>query len=170
MKIINIVASGDLHQSVDFNQLIGIGERFRFDPNKYHGGYLSLQEGQATIYRSGKYILCGIKSVNHIPELWSEVSSQLSPYLDMSSATFPVIQNNVGMTDIQRKISLTKICVNFSLESVEFEPEVFPGLVWRMKVGTCLIFSSGKILMMGVKSVDQLNQMEACIRSKIAQL
>lgn len=170
MKVVNVVASGDLHQTVDLNRLSGIGEEFIFDPKKYHGGYLSLHGGKATIYRSGKYILYGMKSTNCLSGIWDEFYSFLSSYLDMSVAAFPVIQNVVGMTEIHRKISLTKVCAVFSLEYVEYEPEVFPGLIWRMEKGTCIIFSSGKILVMGVKSVDQLNLVEVYIRSRLAQL
>ncbi len=98
MKIINVVASGDLHQTVHLNSLSVIGDRFRFDPEKYHGGYLSLHGGKATIYRSGKYILYGMKSVESLSKIWDEFHSILSSYFDMSGATYPVIQNIVGMT------------------------------------------------------------------------
>lgn len=169
MKIVNVVASGDLHQTVDLNGLSALGDLFRFDRTKYHGGYLSLHGGKATIYRSGKYILYGMKSTESLSGIWAEFRKILSPFLDMSVATSPVIQNIVEMTDMSAKISLTKICAVFSLEVIEYEPEVFPGLIWHMKEGTCLIFSSGKILMMGVKSVEQLYQVEAYVRSQLAQ-
>lgn len=170
MRIINVVASGDLHQTVDLYGLSVIGERFQFDPEKYHGGYLSLHGGKATIYRSGKYILYGMKSVESLSEIWEEFHSILSSFFDMSRVTYPVIQNIVGMTEMSAKISLTKICAVFSLEAVEYEPEVFPGLIWHLKEGTCLIFSSGKILMMGAKSVEQLRQVESQIVLRLAQL
>lgn len=170
MKIINIVASGDLHQPVDLHAFTSLGDIFRFDPAKYHGGYISLHGGKATIYRSGKYIFYGIKYLESLPDLWLEFVQILSSFLDMRVATYPSVQNIVGMVELSRNISLTKICAQYSMENVEYEPEVFPGLVWRGQEGTCLIFSSGKILVMGVKSMEQFERVEADVLSQLDQM
>ena len=62
------------------------------------------------------------------------------------------IENVVASTDIKKIISLDKL-LNV-LEASEYEPEQFPGLVYRLdepRVAT-LIFRSGKIICVGARS------------------
>ena len=64
------------------------------------------------------------------------------------------IENVVASTDIQKVISLDKL-LNI-LEASEYEPEQFPGLVYRLdepRVAT-LIFRSGKIICVGARSIS----------------
>ena len=63
------------------------------------------------------------------------------------------IENVVASTDIKKIISLDKLLG--ILEASEYEPEQFPGLVYRLdepRVAT-LIFRSGKIICVGARSV-----------------
>ncbi len=62
------------------------------------------------------------------------------------------IENVVASTDIKKTISLDRLLT--VLDSSEYEPEQFPGLVYRLKepkVAT-LIFRSGKIICVGAQS------------------
>jgi transcription initiation factor TFIID TATA-box-binding protein len=53
MKIVNIVCSGDLHQPVPFQRLPELGpETYAYDPEIYHGAYILLSRGKATVYQS----------------------------------------------------------------------------------------------------------------------
>jgi transcription initiation factor TFIID TATA-box-binding protein len=57
--------------------------------------------------------------------------------------------------DTGLKINLTKVIVTFNYEKIEYEPEQFPGLVYRIsdpKI-VVLIFSSGKIILTGGKTI-----------------
>src|SRR3989339_613355 len=64
------------------------------------------------------------------------------------------VENVVASTDIKKIISLDKL-LNI-LEASEYEPEQFPGLVYRLdepRVAT-LIFRSGKIICVGARSIS----------------
>jgi transcription initiation factor TFIID TATA-box-binding protein len=42
---------------------------------------------------------------------------------------------------------------------VIYEPEQFPGLIYKSSIGpTCLVFSSGKIIIVGSKSEEQIEE------------
>ena len=85
MQIVNIVASGDLHQKISLPELKEqLGDRMRYDTSKYHGGYIDLGGIKATIYQSGKYIFSGVKSVDDVREYYKRLSDILSAYLDSS--------------------------------------------------------------------------------------
>lgn len=68
------------------------------------------------------------------------------------------IENVVASTDIKKLISLDKL-LNV-LESSEYEPEQFPGLVYRIyepKVAF-LLFSSGRVVCAGAKSLADVKK------------
>ncbi|MEG3054832.1 MAG: hypothetical protein RQM90_01170 [Methanoculleus sp.] len=63
MQITNIVVSGDLNQPLPFTRLPKLPARaYTYNPKTYHGAYILLAKGKATIYRSGKYIIYGLAS------------------------------------------------------------------------------------------------------------
>jgi transcription initiation factor TFIID TATA-box-binding protein len=64
------------------------------------------------------------------------------------------INNIVASVDLYRRLNLTEIVKRYS--TAEYRPEQFPGLVYRLwdpKVAM-LIFSSGKMVCTGAKSVE----------------
>lgn len=69
------------------------------------------------------------------------------------------IHNIVTTIDFKDRMNLEEIASK-SAERVSYDPEVFPGLVYRManpKI-TFLIFSSGKITCTGAKSMGDVNK------------
>jgi hypothetical protein len=64
------------------------------------------------------------------------------------------VENIVASSKIDAKLNLEEIA--FALENAEYEPEQFPGLVYRINEprAAALIFSSGKIVCTGAKSIE----------------
>jgi transcription initiation factor TFIID TATA-box-binding protein len=63
------------------------------------------------------------------------------------------VQNVVATFDLGHNINLSAIALSLGLEKVEYEPEQFPGLVFRMdspKV-VLLLFGSGKVVCTGAR-------------------
>src|SRR3989339_22279 len=80
------------------------------------------------------------------------------------------IENVVASTDVKKTISLDKLLT--TLESSEYEPEQFPGLVYRIpdpKVAF-LIFSSGRIVCAGAKSLNQVKEAVEKLKKRLAEL
>ncbi len=68
------------------------------------------------------------------------------------------IQNIVASSDLENRINLTTTAITLGLDRVEYEPEQFPGLVYRMvepKV-VILLFSSGKLVCTGGKNPEDV--------------
>ncbi len=65
------------------------------------------------------------------------------------------IENVVASASINQRVDLNQITKNFV--DVEYHPETFPGLVFRLKVPktATLVFSSGKMVCTGAKSEEQ---------------
>ncbi len=66
------------------------------------------------------------------------------------------IENIVATVSLSQQLDLFAIEKN--IPSVEYNPEQFPGLVYRLEEPrvTALIFKSGKMVVTGAKSTDQL--------------
>ena len=68
------------------------------------------------------------------------------------------VQNIVAVYDLKNDLNLNAIAITLGLERVEYEPEQFPGLVYRVadpKV-VMLLFGSGKVVCTGAKKVEDI--------------
>ena len=80
------------------------------------------------------------------------------------------IENVVASTDIKKIISLDKLLT--ILEDSEYEPEQFPGLVYRIyepKVAF-LLFSSGRVVCAGAKSLNDVKKAVKKLEAKLKSL
>ena len=70
------------------------------------------------------------------------------------------ITNMVCSYDLGKYINLNKVVVTLNVENIEYEPEQFPGLVYRMRDPkvVVLIFSSGKLTLTGGKNLDDIRK------------
>ena len=64
------------------------------------------------------------------------------------------IQNIVTSADVGKHINLNKIAMTLSFDKIEYEPEQFPGLVYRIESpkAVVLMFGSGKFIVTGSRS------------------
>ena len=166
MRLTNLVASGDLCQPLDLERLRELGDRYRYDTTRYHGGYVLLSRCKATVYRSGKYIFTGLKDPEHVVETWTEFIDLLAPYIDTNRAQAPAIRNMVLLEDLGRPIDLERVCLA-ARDRAEYEPEQFPGLVYTLQKGKALLFSTGKVIITGVTSWGEAEAALAQLRTDL---
>ena len=69
-----------------------------------------------------------------------------------------IIQNIVASADLKSELNLNAIAIGLGLENIEYEPEQFPGLVYRIKEPkvVVLIFGSGKLVVTGGKKTEDI--------------
>ena len=170
MKIVNIVASGSFNQKIDLAALSVLGDRYSYNREKYIGGYLTLSSAKVTIYRTGNYIIYGIKSVESISSLWEELVSLLFTHLDVSLFAPPEVKNIVGQSDLGQQVNLSKLIVMLRDEDAEYEPEVFPGLIWKTEFGAVNMFQNGKVMLLGCRSIEELERLEGYVVKKVGEL
>jgi transcription initiation factor TFIID TATA-box-binding protein len=74
--------------------------------------------------------------------------------------------------DIGKYINLNKVVITLNLENIEYEPEQFPGLVYRIadpKI-VALLFSSGKIILTGGKNLDDIKRGLDFLEKRLANI
>jgi transcription initiation factor TFIID TATA-box-binding protein len=133
-----------------------------FNPRRFGAVIMRLREPRATalIFASGKICVTGVKSAHNaslaakkFAYIIERVGFQSQEHLEFK------IQNMVGTTDIGFPIRLEGLVYAHSAYA-SFEPELFPGLIYRLvslRV-VFLIFVSGKIVITGAKSEQDLKQ------------
>lgn len=160
VEIVNVVASGALGLELDLDavsqELDDIAE---YDSKKYPGVYVRFDESQplVTLYRTGKYIITGSNSENEACLIRDEFLRALADHgiiTDVDDEWFS-IQNYVCVSDAGQQLNLSALAIGLGLEATEYEPEQFPGLVYRPQDHNCVLlaFGSGKIIITGAESV-----------------
>jgi transcription initiation factor TFIID TATA-box-binding protein len=82
------------------------------------------------------------------------------------------VQNIVASANLGRELNLGSIVVGLKLEGMEYEPEVFPGLVYRIKdpKSAILIFSSGRLVITGGKTLEDCEKSVKVLLNKLTEL
>ena len=82
------------------------------------------------------------------------------------------VQNIVTSADLGTPINLNKIAVGFNLDRIEYEPEQFPGLVYRLEEPkvVVLLFGSGKLIITGGKLPEDARKAVIKIISDLSNL
>jgi transcription initiation factor TFIID TATA-box-binding protein len=173
LKVVNVIGSGDLDREIDLVQVARDANIFRAEiKNSMSALFLQFDEaeGLVILYRTGKYIIRGRKEYDKLyraNEEFLELVKNLGIIQEDENPSLE-LNNVVFVGDLSQRINLEELVVRIGLETAEFEPEQFPGLVYRPSEYDCvlLVFGSGKVSITGsaseetaLKAFQQLEQM-----------
>lgn len=153
----NIVSTVNLDCKLDLQKIALAARNSEYDPKRFSSVTMRIIEPKTTarIFASGKMVCIGAKS-----ERDSEWAARKF-FKIIEKIGFEVkftefkIQNIVASCDVAFPIRLE--CLAYARGSCcSYEPEVFPGLTYRMKEPKVVlrIFASGKVVLTGSKSRD----------------
>lgn len=161
-KVQNIVLSVTYEGvGFDLEKLARSLEGARYDPEVFPGIAYKSYEPQASflIFASGKMNCVGAKSMNDAKLAIKKLTKKLQKAgIKIKVEPKVKVQNIVASFDFGREFDLERIARTF--ENTEYEPEVFPGLVFRLdepKV-VVLLFVSGKGVCAGAKSLADIKK------------
>jgi transcription initiation factor TFIID TATA-box-binding protein len=127
-----------------------------YDPDRFPGLIYRLKDPKAAtlLFSSGKVVCTGTKSLEQVKVAVKKVIAQIEKAgVKIKKEPEIEVQNVVATFDLGHNINLSAIALSLGLEKVEYEPEQFPGLVFRMdspKV-VLLLFGSGKVVCTGAR-------------------
>ena len=172
IKIENVVASTAIGTKLDLNQVLRVFEGAEYNKKRFPGVVYRTKSPKtaALIFGSGKIVCTGAKSIADVGIGLSNVFEKLR---DMGILIVEKpeikIQNIVASANLGRVLNLNAVAIGLGLENIEYEPEQFPGLVYRMsspKV-VLLLFGSGKIVITGGKKPEDA---EAAVEKVVIEL
>ena len=154
INIENVVASATLKQKVDLNAVVKSYPGVEYRPEQFPGLVFRLKKPKtaALIFNSGKMVCTGAKSEKEAKRAVMKVIKELKKGgIIIISKPELKIQNIVASASLGGTIDLERAA--FELGKTMYEPEQFPGLIYRMdepKV-VILLFASGKLVCTGAK-------------------
>ena len=160
-RIENIVATVILEHNLDLNLIETRIPDVDYNPDTFPGLVYRLKNPKVTalIFKSGKMVVTGAKSVKELVDAVKKILKTLKDAgIEIKGRPQLQIQNIVASANLHVYIDLEKAA--FVLEGSMYEPEQFPGLIYRMndpKV-VLLIFSSGKMVITGAKKEEDVKR------------
>jgi transcription initiation factor TFIID TATA-box-binding protein len=127
-----------------------------YNPEQFPGLIYRVKEPKAALllFRSGKVVCTGSKSSDQVRAAIGKVIKLIEKAgIAVIKEPEITVQNIVASANLEQKLNLNAIAISLGLERVEYEPEQFPGLVYRLehpKV-VLLIFGSGKLVCTGAR-------------------
>jgi len=158
-KVQNIVATASLGKPVPLTKLARTQSNTEYNPETFPGLVLRIKEPKSAVlvFSSGNLVCTGTKSIQQVKEVINAVIKQLRK-INVNITTQPkiTVQNIVASGTIDLKLNLNFLALE--LENTEYEPEQFPGLVYKLVEpnATFLLFSNGKLVCTGTKNKQQL--------------
>jgi len=173
VEVVNIAATGDLGVEIDIEQVVEDVdlEVANYDP-KFNAAFLRFKEDEELVilYTSGKYILRGGDDFDRMHDINSQFLNVLSGLgAPIQNPEFEV-KNVVCVGDLEQSINLNSIIITLGLEHTEYEPEQFPGVVYRPLESPCvlLLFGSGKVVITGGASRETAQEVFNLLRQKLS--
>ena len=159
INIENVVASATLNQKVDLNAVVKGYPGVEYRPEQFPGLVFRLKRPKTAtlIFSSGKMVCTGAKSEKLARSAVGKVVKELKTNgIVILGRPKIVIQNMVSSANLHGKIDLET--ASDVMDNVMYEPEQFPGLIYRMKEPkvVMLLFASGKLVITGAKCEEQV--------------
>jgi len=174
-EIQNVVASAIIAKELDLDKIAENIPNVEYEPEQFPGLVLRFEDigTVALLFRSGKAVCTGGKSEEDIKKTVEALQKTLKSLgFELLDPPKVEIQNMVASVDLEGELDLTEVAIKFGPENVEYDPEQFPGLVHRLddpKVAI-LIFGSGKLVIAGAKTVDDVERAVNIIKEKLESL
>lgn len=149
-----------IEEDLDLNLLANKLNNSQYDSNRFPGLFFRISQPKCVIiiFRNGKLILTGLKSSTNIELVLKRLILNLGKIKTIKIAKEEVkseVVNIVVTANLFREINLDAAVIK--LTNAIYEPEVFPGLIYKTLTPTksvFLLFSTGKIVLTGIRSED----------------
>jgi transcription initiation factor TFIID TATA-box-binding protein len=162
LNTVNVVATADTQQPIN---IIKLGEfNWGLYDEAIYGGRVAYVKnesmtGRVTVFPSGKLIGVGARSIRRaFHELRHVVELLVQEKLIKPCKIRPKVRNIVSCVQLPDSIDLENLSAR--IPSI-YEPEQFPGLTYHPKnlEPVCVIFfSSGKCVIAGAKTMDEVHR------------
>ena len=160
ISIVNIVVSTSLEHDIPLERMAATLSNTEYNPEQFPGLVIRIKEPKtsALIFSSGKVVCTGARTIDKVHESIKKIIKSLEK-INVKIKIEPkiTIQNIVAAGSVGMDLNLNVLAMK--LDNTEYEPEQFPGLVYKLPAAkaTFLLFSNGKIVCTGTKSEEEVD-------------
>ena len=175
ITIENIVASTQIAKGLDIKILAEKIADSKYNPEEFPGLILHFKEPKTAtlIFSSGKVICTGAKNIEEVDYTIGRIIDEIKKIgIHVMKKPEVKTQNIVASSDLKKELHLDSVAKGLLSENVEYEPEQFPGLVYRMEdLGVVLLlFSSGKLVCTGAKKLEDVSHAIDTMADKLSSM
>ncbi len=160
IRVVNIVVSTSLEHDIPLEKMAATLSNTEYNPEQFPGLVIRIKDPKtsALIFSSGKVVCTGARSMEKVQESIDRIIESLKKIGITITITPKInIQNIVASGNIGMDLNLNTLAMK--LDNTEYEPEQFPGLVYKLMEAkaTFLLFSNGKVVCTGTKSEAEVH-------------
>jgi len=173
-KIENVVATVtvEITEKIDLNQIARKHAEVEYNPERFPGLVMRIEKPRATIliFSTGKMVVTGLRKAAEAERVVEKVVKNIRKAGIKLSNPEITIQNIVASGDLHTNIDLNMAAI--VMEYAMYEPEVFPGLIYRMQdpKTVFLIFSTGRIVCTGAKQKEIVREAVLKLNQQVREL
>ena len=159
LHVQNIVATTSLNKPISLIKLAKSDANTEYNPETFPGLILRIKKPKSAVlvFSSGNLVCTGTKSIAQVREVIVNVIKILRKIgVRVTERPKIKVQNIVASGSVNLTLNLNALALE--LENTEYEPEQFPGLVYKLiePSATFLLFSNGKLVCTGTKNQKEL--------------
>ena len=176
MRIQNVVATAAFNHTVDLDAIVKAFPHVQYRPKVFPGLPFRLKKPKTCtlIFHSGRMVCTGAKSEREARRAILKVARELKKGgIIIPGKPEIKIQNIVASGSLGGSVDLEALCERAGVGgSLMYEPEQFPGLIYRMDSPRLvfLIFSTGQIVCVGAKREEDVYEAAENLRQRLEEM
>ncbi len=160
IEVVNIVVSTSLKHDIPLEKMAATLSNTEYNPEQFPGLVIRIKEPKtsALIFSSGKVVCTGARTMENVQLSINKIIKSLEKIgIKITIKPEIAIQNIVASGKVGMDLNLNVLAMK--LDNTEYEPEQFPGLVYKLPEAkaTFLLFSNGKVVCTGTKSEAEVH-------------
>lgn len=177
-KIENVVAVATVEiedtERIELIQIARKDPEVEYNPERFPGLIMRIENPKATllIFSTGKMVITGLRIAKHAKGAVSKAIARLKKAKVIVKKPKIEIVNVVASGNLHIRVDLNMAAI--IMDYTMYEPEVFPGLIYRMRAPdpkcVFLIFSTGKCVCTGARTRDDVEQAFSRLYSILIEL
>jgi transcription initiation factor TFIID TATA-box-binding protein len=175
VKIENVVVFATLNKDIPLDKISSELSGADYTPKAFPGVIYRIKDPKtaALIFSSGKIVCTGARSPEFaFAAVKKVVDDMIALQIDLPTEFNIGVENIVASTQIEAKDKLNLEHIAYNLENAEYEPEQFPGLVYRISDPRVafLLFGTGKIICTGARKIEEIHLALDRFKKKLEEL
>jgi len=161
IEIVNIVVSTSLEHDIPLEKMAATLSNTEYNPEQFPGLVIRIKDPKtsALIFSSGKVVSTGARTLEDVRLSLKKIIKAIKKInIDIKIEPEIKVQNMVASGAVGMDLNLNTLAMK--LPNTEYEPEQFPGLVYKLHEAkaTFLLFSNGKVVCTGTKSEEAVHK------------